>query len=291
MNWFETYSKPNVGTVTATTYKRQLDLYLIPAFGDKTVEDISTDDVQLLFNEMKGRAKTTKDKVKGVLNMILDMALEDGLLQKNPLHSKRLRITGTASKGTEPYTVEEMRYLIQSLDKIKQPQDRAYLALQALHPMRLEEVLGLKWEDVDIDNHTMHIQRAVTHPTRNQPEVKSTKTESSNRILVLSGIAAEYLTPGKPDEFVIGGNKPLSYSQVRKMCDRIQREIAFSKKITPIRFRTTALTDLYDQTKDIKLAQAAAGHTTATMTLKHYVKGRRESGTIVSVLDSVYGTH
>lgn len=289
LNWFETYSKPNVGTVTATTYKRQIDLYLIPTFGDKSVEDISADDVQRLFNKMENRAKTTKDKAKGVLNMILDMAVEDGLLQKNPLQSKRLRITGRASKSTEPYTVEEMRYLIQHLDKIKQPQDRAYLALQALHPMRLEEVLGLKWEDIDLESHAIHIQRAVTHPTRNQPEVKSTKTESSKRTLALSGIAASCLTPGKPDEFIVGGGKPLSYSQVRKMCDRIQRETGFCKKITPIRFRTTALTDLYDQTKDIKLAQAAAGHTTAAMTLKHYVKGREERENVVSVLDNVYG--
>ncbi len=289
LNWFETYSKPNVGTVTATTYKRQIELYLIPAFGDKAVEDINADDVQRLFNEMKDRAKTTKDKTKGVLNMILGMAVEDGLLQKNPLRSKRIRITGKASKSTEPYTIDEMRHLIQHLDKIRQPQDRAYLALQSLHPMRLEEVLGLKWEDIDMDNHTIHIRRAVTHPTRNQPEVKSTKTESSRRTLALSGIAASCLMPGKPDEFVVGGGKPLSYSQVRKMCDRIQREIGFGEKITPIRFRTTALTDLYDQTKDIKLAQAAAGHTTATMTLKHYVKGREESGSAVSILDSVYG--
>lgn len=39
------------------------------------------------------------------------------------------------------------------------------------------------------------------------------------------------------------------------MCDRIKRDTGFTENITPIRFRTTVLTDLYDQTKDIKLAQ------------------------------------
>lgn len=58
------------------------------------------------------------------------------------------------------------------------------------------------------------------------------------------------------------------------MCDRIKRDTGFTENITPIRFRTTVLTDLYDQTKDIKLAQAAAGHTTSAMTLRYYVKGR-----------------
>ena len=32
LTWFETYSKPNIETVTATTYKRQLTCHLLPAF-------------------------------------------------------------------------------------------------------------------------------------------------------------------------------------------------------------------------------------------------------------------
>ena len=44
LNWYEVYSKPNVETATATTYKRQLNLYLLPAFGHKAVEDISSPD-------------------------------------------------------------------------------------------------------------------------------------------------------------------------------------------------------------------------------------------------------
>ena len=75
-NWYNTYSKPNVETATATTYKRQIRLYLIPAFDGLAVEDITVDDVQRLFNSMSG-AKTTKDKARMVLNQILDAAVED----------------------------------------------------------------------------------------------------------------------------------------------------------------------------------------------------------------------
>ena len=96
MTWFETYSKPNIETVTATTYKRQLTLHLLPAFNGLTVEDITTDDVQRLFNSMGG-SKATKDKAKMVLNQILDAAVEDGLIPKSPLKSKRIKITGKAS--------------------------------------------------------------------------------------------------------------------------------------------------------------------------------------------------
>ena len=148
-------------------------LYLIPAFDGLCVEDIAPDDVQQLFNNMSG-AKTTKDKAKVVLNQILDAAVEDGLLPKSPLKSKRIKI------------------------------------------------------------------------------------------------------------------KPLSYTQVRRMCSRIKRDLEFEENITPIRFRTTFLTDLYEQTGDIKLAQKEAGHTTPAMTLKYYVKGRKTSEDAAIAIERVY---
>jgi hypothetical protein len=165
-NWYNTYSAPNVETSTATTYKRQLTRHLLPFFGKMAVEEITTDDVQQFFNGMTG-AKTTKYKAKEVLNQVFDAAVEENIISKNPLKSKRLKITGKASKPTAPYSVEEMRYLVQHIGDVQNPVDRAYLALQALHPLRLEEVLGLHPENVDTEHTEIHVRRAVTHPTRN----------------------------------------------------------------------------------------------------------------------------
>lgn len=238
-----------------------MTLHLLPAFDGLAVEEITTDEVQRLFNGMTG-AKATKDKARMVLNQILDAAVEDKLITANPLKSKRVKITGKASKATVPYSVEQMRYIVQHIQDVKKPLDRAYLALQALHPLRLEEVLGLRGEDVDAGGMEIHVCRAVTHPTRNMPEVKDTKTDSSRRTIGLSSLAVQYLPNCALGLYLFGGDKPLSYTQVRRMCDRIKKDTGFSENITPIRFRTTVLTDLYDQTKDIKLAQQAAGHTT-----------------------------
>lgn len=287
--WFNVYSKPNVETATATTYERQLRRYLCPAFDGLTVEDITTDDVQRLFNSMDG-AKATKDKARMVLNQIMDAAVEDKLIPQNPVKSHRVKVTGKASKTTQPYTVEQMRYLLQHVGEIQNPHDRAFLALQAFHPLRLEEVLGLRREDIDPDSMTIHVRRAVTHPTRNQPEIKETKTVASSRTIGLSALALPHLPADSGNGFIFGGDKPLSYMQVRKMCDRIKRDTGFTENITPIRFRTTVLTDLYNETKDIKLTQAAAGHTTPAMTLKYYVKGRETSSQAAVAVERAYTT-
>lgn len=287
--WFEVFSKPNVEMVTAITYKRQLIRYIYPALENLNVEDIVPADIQKIFNEMDGAARETKAKVKNVLNMILEQAVEDDLLRRNPLQSRSIRITGRASKPTEPYTVEQMRFLVQSLNRIENPQDRAYLALHALHPLRLEEVLGLKEKDIDLIENTLHIERAVTHPARNQPLIKDTKTEASRRTINLVPQIIPHLPQNDPECFVLGGDNPLTYTQVRRMCERIQRDTGFDETISPRRFRTTVLTDLYDTTKDIKQAQAAAGHTTAAMTLKHYIKGRQERTNTAAPIANAYG--
>ena len=288
-NWYNTYSKPNIESTTAITYKRQLTNHILPAFEGLSVEEITTDHVQALFNAMSG-AKATKEKAKMVLNQILDAAVEDKLLASNPLKSRRVKITGKASKTTPTYSVAQMRFLVQNISAVKKPQDRAFLALLCLHPLRLEEVLGLQGQNIDTANKQMHIEQAVTHPERNRPEIKDTKTGLSARTVGLCKTAIPYLPPLEPGQFLLGGSKPLTYTQVRKMCERIKKDTGFSENITSRRFRTTVLTDLYDQTRDIKLTQAAAGHSTPTMTLEHYLEGRGTTETATAALERAYAS-
>ena len=64
---------------------------------------------------------------------------------------------------------------------------------------------------------------------------------------------------------------------------------AFDEPILPRRFRTTVLTDLYDVTKDVKQTQLAAGHSTPTMTMRHYVKVRSENANTAAPIAGIYG--
>lgn len=140
-NWFTIYSNPNIERATAETYQRQLACHIYPRLGEMDIEDVTTDHIQALFNGMNA-AKASKDKTRMVLNMIFETALDEGIIAKNPMKSRRLRITGRASEPTEEYSIEQMRYLVQHIPSVADETDRAYLALQALHPLRLEEVGG-----------------------------------------------------------------------------------------------------------------------------------------------------
>lgn len=288
-NWYTVFAKPNIEASTAKSYREQLDRHWIPAFGDKPVESIIVEDIQNVLTNMGDVAKDTRKKALTVIKMILDRAVDDGFVSRNVSRSTSIKIAGRKAKETPPYSVEQMRYLVSHIPDIKNPMDRAYLALSALHPLRPEEVFGLQHRDVNRDTCRITIERAVTHPDRNQPLLKCTKTDESDRVIDLVPQILQYLPDGDPDDFIVGGKNPLSYQQARRMRNRIKKDIGFDDDIVPRRFRTTVLTDIYDVTKDIKSTQHAGGHATPVMTLKHYAKGREENSDTATPVADRYG--
>ena len=288
-NWYRVFSKPNIEQATAITYRRQLDRYWLPYLGGKDIEDISASDIQAVFNGMGDVSKSTKQKAHLVLNMILSQAVEDGIISRNVSKSRVVKVAGKAAKDTEPYSVEQMQYLAAHIPNVKLPADKAFLALAALHPLRLEEVLGLQYKDIDREADKIHILRAVTHPDRNQPVIKDTKTESSIRVIDMVSQVKQFIPDGNPDDYIVGGKKPMSYQQVRRMRNRIKKDTGFDEDIVPRRFRTTVLSDLYHECKDLKQTQAAAGHSNSNTTLRYYIKDRRQNYNTASPVANLYG--
>lgn len=292
LTWLNVFSRPNVERVTSVSYEQQLKNYILPVLGEMNLEDITPADVQKIFNNMGKRMKQeSKNKVKIVLNQIFKMAMNDDIIAKNPLEAPSIRIKGEKSTPTVPYSVNEMRYMAEHLIDIQSGMDRAWLAISISLPLRPEEVLGLTWADVDEVNGVFHIRNTVTHPARNEPEFKTyTKTAASIRDLAVSEELLSFLpVRGKLNEFVIGGKTPLTYMQVRRMRERIQRDIRFDGSITPRRFRTTVATDISAQTHDLKLVQKMLGHSSPQMTLKHYDKGRSTTVDATDAIASCYG--
>jgi len=71
----------------------------------------------------------------------------------------------------------------------------------------------------------------------------------------------------------------------------MKRETGFSESITPIRFRTTTLTDIQEVTQDLKLTQYSAGHSSPSTTMQFYIKGRKSSAEATAALEALYLPH
>ena len=289
--WFRSFALPNVTESTAITYERQLNLHIYPVIGDMAMDKIGSAEIQDLFNRMGDASQQTKNKVRIVLSQIFKMAVEDRIIVYNPMTSIALKIKGPAAVAIEPYSVAEMRYFVSHISDVQLERDRAWFALSLCLPLRPEEVLGLRWRDVDLSNRVIHIRSTVSHPSRNEAVFRPyTKTEASVRDLIIPEGAIAYLPPkGEPDEFVVGGSEPLSYTMVRRMRNRIANQIDYDGTITPRRFRTTVATDISAKTHDLKLVQRMLGHATPQMTLKHYDKGRQTAVNAEEAISECYG--
>lgn len=280
-HWFDVFKKPTIRPLTAKNYEYQLRHHLYPAFGEMMVEDITPTDIQVHLNNCQHLAKESQQKQINVLRMILDMAVEDGFISLNPSKSKKVHLTSQAHSEREPLTREEMLDAIRRIPCVINPLDRCFIAIQALHGMRPCEVLGLKWEDLDLEKGLIHIRRNVVHPTRNFPVTGDTKTKLSKRSVAISQIALPYIQEAKmawhhAEDFVFGGETPLSYTQHRKLMYRINKQMGL-KGVTGYTFRHTIITDIYEITHDANIAAAVAGHSKTTTTMNRYAHARRDA--------------
>ena len=147
------------------------------------------------------------------------------------------------------------------------------MALPAYTSMRREELLGLRWENVDMENPLIHICEAVTYP-KSKPVVKGTKTESSVRNIPIADALYEVLKPlAQASGYVLPGRggKPVSEPTFRRLWKSIGEHIELYGA-TPINFRTTFATMAVASGVDIRTTQSLMGHSTPEMTLSVYTR-------------------
>ena len=292
-HWFDVFKKPTVRPLTAKNYEYQLKVHLYPAFGEMMVEDITPTDIQKHLNNCQHLAKESQQKQINVLRMIMDMAVEDGFISLNPVKSKKVHLTNQSRQEREPLTREEMLDAINRIPRVKTTIDRCFIAIQALHAMRPCEVLGLKWEDIDLEKGFIHIRRNVVHPTRNLPVTGDTKTKLSKRAVGISQIALPYIqeaskSPHRGEDYIFGGASPLTYTQHRKLTYRIFKQMGL-KGVTGYTFRHTIITDIYEITHDANIASAVAGHSKTTTTMNRYAHARQDATRKgISAIDNAY---
>ena len=243
-------------------------------FGQCYIEDITVDDVMDWLN---ARAKEVSRKtIKGdwgVLKEIMTSAVEDGLITKNPAKDRRLKNPAVDKGGTKALTKVQITSIRNSISMLQDPRERLALSLLVYTSMRREELLGLRWENIDLENRLIYICEAVTYP-KSKPVVKETKTESSVRNIPIADALYEVLAPlAQTAGYILPGRggKPVSEPTFRRLWKSIGEHIELYGA-TPINFRTTFATMAVASGVDIKTTQTLLGHSTPDTTLKIYTR-------------------
>lgn len=280
LKFVSTY-KSNQGSSTMINRMRIINNHIIPKFGQTPIDDITASDVQNWFNELsKTYSKETILKIRHTVSPAFDAAIEDGYIQKNPFKSKFIVINGLETvphKAIPHDKLVEIRKGLNGLDV----RERHMAVLLCSTGMRFEEVLGLRWEDIDFQHGWIDISRAVIHPTRNYPEVKETKTKSSQRRIPIDDFVRDQLLPRHFTGFVLYSHsdpereKPLSYTEARRSFDKIRSRFDI-EDYTAHDFRDTCATEWREQGIPTDVIARLLGHSKSEITEKKYVKYRQE---------------
>lgn len=275
---FNRIYKSKQQSLTKESRKRITEKHIIPKWNDIPLDKIKTSDIQLWFNalEEQGYSHETLLKIKNNMSPVFDAAIEDGYISRNPMKSTRLVIGGRETIHHKAVPKEKMTLIREAIPSINNIRIRRMLALMCNTGMRMEEILGLKWEDFDYNNNWIEIQRAVIHPNRNQPEIKEPKSSYSKRKIPLTNTLKEQLGITEMTGFVLNSNgKPLSFTEARN-CIRTIQKMFDIKGYTAHDFRDTCATEWREAGIPTDIIARLLGHSKSDITESRYIKYRNE---------------
>jgi integrase len=146
---------PLLANTTKASYEGTLEKYLIPAFEDTPLRDMTTLHLQGYFSKLGSSALSgaTVLKIKEVLSSVLGSAVRYDLLTKNPMLAVQIPRTKVVNKNKQkPHiTPEEFERLVNVVDEPY----ATMICVAVFSGLRVSELVGLKWEDVHDDGITV----------------------------------------------------------------------------------------------------------------------------------------
>jgi integrase len=179
--WLEDSAKPSVRYSTYAGYKHLLEKHIKPELGRIELEKLTPQHVQRFMKAKSdsGLSPRTVQFLRAVLRRALGQALKWGMVARNvatlvdPPRYVRPQVS--------PLGIEEIRIFLKSLEGDRL--EPLYLLTIALG-LREGEVLGLKWDKVDLQRRILRVDRALQR-VEGELSLVEPKTLRSRRTLTL----------------------------------------------------------------------------------------------------------
>ncbi|MFB7937840.1 tyrosine-type recombinase/integrase [Streptomyces sp. NPDC056049] len=152
--WLDNIVKPRRKKTTAAKYEVHVRLYLVPMLGSKRLESLGVADVRrfLVQLEKKTSAATAKESHR-VLRTALTAACREELVSRNVATLVEPPIV--AARELSPWSLDETLDFLAAARK--DPLYAAFVLAIALG-FRRGEVVGLRWENVDLDKREIRVR-------------------------------------------------------------------------------------------------------------------------------------
>lgn len=250
-----------------------------------------------IFSDGNGKiiSSSMKHSILAIVNQILKYATEyydcpavkltnSGIKEKNK----------TAEFITRTEQARLLSYLYKDMDVSK-----AGIILCISTGLRLGEICSLKWEDIDLNQLLIHVNRTVQRIAVKNKDTKTILMETppksmfSQREIPLSDSICRLLTNIKADGrgYVLCGDKPMEPRTYQNHFKKYLKE-ALIKDYNFHALRHTFATNCIDYGMDVKSLSEILGHSDVQLTLNRYVHPTMDTKRKhINTLSSVYGQY
>lgn len=181
--WWPACKKRKLAPKTLEDYSKTVEDYLLKEWGGYTLDEVGVSLVHDIWNKLSEKySEDRAHRVLGKLSMILRAAKRRHYIAFNAVEDARPELPTLERKEPDPLTPAQTLALLSTVENHRLCV-LYHIALTL--GLRLGELLGLQWGDVDFEKKTLTIRRQVQE-VRGKLEVKmGAKTDAGNRVLPL----------------------------------------------------------------------------------------------------------
>ena len=320
--WKRDYGSKELAPSTYKRYCRMLETRLLPYFGHFYINKIKPTDIMKFYDLLEkdtqlvrkkgNNGSKTKKPLSGktilehhrLLRAMLHKAVYWQLIVANP--AERVQPPKARKPKRRSYDDEQTKILLENLELLSSEDTKYKVAiiLTVFTGVRLGELMGLEWQDIDFKNGIISINRSSQYLSDMGVFTKVPKTESSIREIAIPefivSLLEEYklwyeeqksiyseLWTNSDRLFVQADGKPMHPSTISKWFVKYVGQIG----LPVINFhglRHTNATLLISQNIDVAVVAARLGHAQITTTFNFYVhpiiSHNRQAGSVLENL-------
>ena len=258
-------------------YRAKFEKHILPIFGDVPCADLSAGRINAFINEKlaEGLSASYVRDIITVFKSMLRYAQEEYGFK---LSLKNVVLPKIEKKQTKRISDTEHKRLIDYL-KANMSLNAFGILLSLCMGLRIGELCGLKWSDVDFQQKILHIRRTVQRITcingnrKTKVVISTPKSATSFRDIAIPDFLMAYfrMFRNEADFFILSGaDKPV---EARTMQYRYKK-ILKSAEIETHNFhklRHTFATNCAEKGFDTKTLSMILGHSTVNLTLNRYI--------------------
>jgi integrase len=260
--WLELRSR-NVSTKTAEHYAALLNVHVLPVLGDRALQEIDVAEIDKLYGALAGHLSPRSVRHVAV---ILKACLRAAVLKRRLFDNPAARADTPKAKESDAWAVLDADKLNALVQGFKSTALYGIVCVAAHTGMRRNEILALRWSDVDFVRSTIRVCRSLEETKAKGRTVKEPKSERGKRSIAVDAGLLELLRSEHRQHLAIvaGTDSPqVSLGLVRLPADAL----VFPSLVQPFDF--TRLRNPTSTTKLFMKHAAALGFPIRLHDLRH----------------------